>query len=464
MFNNMITAFCLYFSILLCIGIYFYNKNKKQADFSLANRSLNYWVTAISAQASDMSDWLFMAYPGVIFATGLSNIWIAVGLVLFMFLTWHFIAPKIRIETEKYNALTLSTFFEKKFHDTSNNIRILSGIICLYFFVFYIAAGLVGLGRVFELAFEFDYHTGIIIGLIISVAYTLLGGLLAIAWSDLFQGIFLLLCIISVPYYATSMLGGLAHVQHSLQLFGSEFTSIWPQQGILATIFAILSWGIGYFGQPHILINFMGINNPQHLAKSKIVGCSWQILALGSSILVGLVGKVMLFGTISNPELVFIVMVKHLFTPFIAGLILCAIFAATISTMNTQALISSSLITNDLLFPIMKTRLTEQYKVTLSRLAVLIIPCLSVIIAWFDNVSVLKLVLYGWSGLGSSFGPIVILSLYSRKANRQGILAGLISGSTTALIWPLLNSSVPTLVVGFLISGCSTLLVSKATR
>lgn len=464
MFNTMISAFCLYFSILLGIGIYFYNKNKSQTDFSLANRSLNFWVTAISAQASDMSDWLFMAYPGLIFAHGLSNIWVAVGLVMFMFLTWHYIAPEIRIQTEQLNALTLSSFFEKKFKDTSNNIKIISGIFCLFFFIFYIAAGLVGIGRVFELAFNIDYHTGIIIGLTVSMLYTLLGGLLAIAWSDLFQGIFLLLCIIFVPTFATIKLGGFSHLYQAIHLFGKEYTSVWPQEGFTATLFAILSWGIGYFGQPHILINFMGIDNPDNIKKSKIVGCSWQILALSAAIFVGIVGKVMFFPALANQELIFIVMVKQLFSPFIAGFILCAILAATISTMNTQALISSSLITNDLYLPLSKKNITERQKILFSRLAVLIIPILSLILAWHENVSVLKLVLYAWSGLGSCFGPIVILALYSNWLNRYGVLAGLITGGCTALVWPLCGTTIPTLVAGFISNTVIALLVSKTTN
>tara|TARA_Y100000588_G_scaffold395157_1_gene520594 strand:- start:5433 stop:6788 length:1356 start_codon:yes stop_codon:yes gene_type:complete len=450
--------------MLFTIGIYFYTSNKSQSDFSLANRSLNFWLTAISAQASDMSDWLFMAYPGLIFASGLTNIWIAVGLVFFMFLTWQFIAPEIRIQTEQLKAITLSEFFEKKYKDKNNNIRILSGIFCLYFFIFYIAAGLVGLGRVFELAFEIDYQTGILIGLFVSVIYTLLGGLLAIAWSDLFQGIFLLICIILVPSFATTKLGGLAHLIQSVKVFGPTYTSIWPQEGIISTIFAILSWGIGYFGQPHILINFMGIDNPNNLKKSKLIGCTWQILALSSAIFVGIVGKVMLFPTLANSELVFIVMVKQLFTPFIAGFILCAILAATISTMNTQALISSSLITNDLYLPMLKTNVSESHKVLFSRIAILIIPVLSLFLAWHENISVLKLVLYAWSGLGSCFGPLVILSLYSRLLNRQGVLAGLITGGLTAIIWPMLATTIPTLVAGFIANGIIALLISKLTK
>lgn len=465
MFDSMTTAFCLYFSMLLGVGLYFYNKNKNMSDFSLANRSLNFWVTAISAQASDMSDWLFMAYPGLIFAQGLSQIWVAVGLVFFMFLTWHYIAPEIRIQTEALNALTLSEFFEKKFNDKSNNIRLVSGIFCLYFFTFYIAAGLVGLGRVFELAFNVNYHTGILIGLAISLLYTLLGGLLAIAWSDLFQGTFLLASIIFVPWYTTVQLGGFSNLHQALQAFGTEYLSVWPKEGILATIFPILSWGLGYFGQPHILINFMGIDNPKNLRKSKFIGCSWQILALSAAVAVGLVGKVLLHATLVNQELVFIVMVKQLFNPFVAGIILCAILAATISTINTQALISSSLITNDLYLPLAKNNKTDSQKIFFSRLAILIIPTLSLAAAWNESFNVLKLVLYAWSGLGSSFGPTVILSLYySKYLNRAGVLAGLIAGGATALVWPLIPTTIPTLVAGFLINGTTSLVVSKITK
>jgi sodium/proline symporter len=463
MFDAMIASFSLYFAILLSIGVYFYRKTTNQSEFSLGNRSLNYWLTAIAAQASDMSDWLFMGFPGAIYLLGVSGIWFAFGLALFMFLTWQYIAPQLRRQTETHHALTLASFFETKFQDQTGLIKIISGFFCLYFFTFYIAAGIVGLGKAFELIFEMPYHYGIIIGLTISLMYTLLGGLLAVAWSNLLQGTFLLACIMLVPIFAiNTKLGGFAQFHQSLQLFGSDYFSLWPQGGILATCMAILKWGPGYFGQPHILINFMSINNPENLSKAKWIGCSWQILALSAAALVGVVGKVMLFPELTDAELVFIVMVKQMFTPFFAGLILCSILAATISTINIQSLICASLIAQDLYFPLFNPQGSARLQLLFTRLAIFIIPTLSLFIAW-NRTGVWNLVLYAWSGLGVTFGPIVMLSLYSTQLNRYGVIAGLMTGGLTAILWPL-DGMIPVMVAGYVFNTTMALVVSKITN
>lgn len=463
MFDAMIASFSLYFAILLSIGFYFYRKTTNQSEFSLGNRSLNYWLTAIAAQASDMSDWLFMGFPGAIYLLGVSGIWFAFGLALFMFLTWQYIAPQLRKQTETHHALTLASFFETKFQDQSGLIKVVSGFFCLYFFTFYIAAGIVGLGKAFELIFEMPYHYGIIIGLTISLMYTLLGGLLAVAWSNLLQGTFLLACIMLVPIFAiNTKLGGFSQFHQSLQLFGSDYFSLWPQGGILATCMAILKWGPGYFGQPHILINFMSINNPENLSKAKWIGCSWQILALSAAALVGVVGKVMLFPELGDAELVFIVMVKQMFTPFFAGLILCSILAATISTINIQSLICASLIAQDLYFPLFNPQGSARLQLLFTRLAIFIIPTLSLFIAW-NRTGVWNLVLYAWSGLGVTFGPIVMLSLYSKQLNRYGVIAGLMTGGLTAILWPL-DGMIPVMVAGYVFNTTMALVVSKITN
>ena len=465
MIAYMIAAFGIYFGILIGIGIYFYHKNKKQSDFSVGGRELNYWITALSAQASDMSDWLFMAFPGIIYAEGLINIWTAVGLVTFMFFTWHFIAPKLRIATAQTNSITISSFFKKKFNDPTNIVQAISGILCLYFFIFYIAAGLVGLGRVFESAFLVDYHLGIFIGLAITLLYTLLGGLAAIAWSDFFQGIFLLFTIILVPIYGIFQLGGITSTIAILQQQSINYLSIFPEnKNVLSTFFGITGWGIGYFGQPHILINFMSIDNPEKISKAKIVGMAWQILALTAAVFVGLVGKAFISPQLINHELVFVVMVKTMFHPFIAGIILCAILAATISTINTQALVSASLIANDLYYPFINNKGTEKDKLQFTRLSLLIIPFMALLLSFYTNTTVLSLVLYAWSGLGSSFGPLVILSLYSNFVTQWGAIAGLLGGGITAMIWPLFNTTVPTLVAGFIINFIATYIGSTMQR
>lgn len=463
MFNSMIEAFIAYFALLLSVGFYFYQQNKNQGDFALGGRKLNYWVTAISAQASDMSDWLFMGFPGVIYATGLIGIWTAVGLVVFMFLNWHFIAPRFRVATENSNSLTLSSFLQTKFNDTSNTISVIGGLLCLYFFIFYIAAGLVGLGRIFEMAFGINYYHGIMLGLAITLTYTLLGGLMAIAWSNLFQGLFLLITILFVPFYAMLQMGGIQSVFNNLAQQSPQFLScLSPEKSILSIFFGMTAWGLGYFGQPHILISFMSIDNVNNMKKAKYVGISWQILVLTAAILVGITGKAFIHPSLANQELVFISMVQTLFTPFIAGLILCAMLAATISTINTQSLVSASLITHDLYYPFADKQATAQQKLLFTRGAIFIIPTLALFAAYYNIISIMDLVHYAWSGLGCTFGPLVILSLYTKFVTPQGAIAGLVTGGLIGIFWPI-HHAIPTLVVGFICSFTITSIISFLT-
>lgn len=457
-----LAAFGIYFSFLLSIGLYFYNKNKNESDFAVGGRSLNYWVTALSAQASDMSDWLFMGFPGLIYFAGLSQIWVAVGLIIFMFLTWHIVAKRFRVATEKLDSLTLASFFQKRFKDKSNIIRSLTGIICIYFFIYYIAAGLIGLGKVFEAAFSISYHSGLIVGFCIALLYTLLGGLFAIAWSDLFQGIFLLAMIILVPAYTIMNLGGL---QETVSIIADKDPSflLWRPESWVTTIIAICSWGLGTFGQPHILINFMSIDKPENIKKAKIVGVTWQILALSSATLVAIAGKAFFITELANREMVFITLVQRLFPPFFGGLILCAILAATISTINTQSLVSGSLLSHDLIQPFCKESLTEKAKVILSRVTLILFPLVSFAIAWSPTKNILDTVLYAWSGLGATFAPILLLALYNKRITKWGAVAGLLSGSATAVIWPHIQSDLPTLVVGFAINLFVTLVFSYSS-
>ena len=461
----MIEAFICYFTLLLGVGFYFYHKNKSQGDFALGGRKLNYWVTAISAQASDMSDWLFMGFPGVIYANGLISVWTAVGLVFFTFLLWHFIAPKFRVATEQTNSITLSSFLQTRFGDTTNTIRVIGGLLCLYFFIFYIAAGLVGLGVIFREAFNINYYHGIILGLAITLTYTLLGGLMAIAWSNLFQGLFLLVAILIVPFYAMYQFGGAsAVITDILHNQGPEFLSLFSEnKNFISIFFGITAWGLGYFGQPHILISFMSIDDVSKMKKAKIVGLSWQILVLTAAILVGIVGKAFIHPALANSELVFISMVQTLFTPFLAGLILCAMLAATISTINTQSLISASLISHDLYYPFVQKTASNQQKLLFTRAAIFIIPSIALFAAFYNTTSVFKLVHYAWSGLGCSFGPLVILSLYTNFVTPQGAIAGLIIGGLTGIFWPCMGSDIPTLVIGFILSFTVTYIVSKFT-
>lgn len=464
MFNSMIEAFIAYFALLLGAGFYFYHKNKSHNDFALGDRKLNYWITAISAQASDMSDWLFMGFPGAIYATGFIGIWTAVGLVCFMFLNWHFIAPRFRVATESAHSATLASFLQARFGAKNNAIRVISGLLCLYFFIFYIAAGLAGLGRVFESAFTINYYQGIVIGLAITLTYSLLGGLLAVAWSNLIQGIFLLISILLVPFYAMYQLGGISVVIETLREQSCNYLTFIPENnGLISILFASMAWGLGYFGQPHILINFMSLDDVSNMKKAKYVGISWQILALSAAILVGLVGKSFIQPALANSEMVFISMVTTLFSPFFAGIILCAMLAATISTINTQSLVSAALITEDLYYPFVKNKVSAQQKLKFTRGAIFIIPLLAVITAFYNTHKIFDLVFYAWSGLGCSFGPLVIMALYTKFVTPQGAIAGLVIGGLTGIFWPMGNA-IPPLVIGFILNFSATFIVSILTQ
>ncbi len=457
----MFSAFILYFVILISIALYFYRRIKTAEDFMTGSRSVNYWVTAIATQASDMGSWLFLAFPAAIYTQGLFEAWTAVGLVFFMFLNWHFIAPRLRTISEKTNSDTLSALFETQYADTTGRISLVSALFTLVFFIFYIASGVVGLGRLFESAFDISYHTGIVIGLLTAMLYTLIGGFVAAAWCDLFQGLFLLCMIILVPTVAFFHTNGISSLidAYQSQAFSLSFIHNMPYGLFLAA-----GWGLGYFGQPHILVNFMGIDDPKKISSAKWVGLTWQIIVLSAAIAIGLIALTFFPNTIKNPELIYILMTKSLFNPFIAGLALCAIFAATLSTMDRHILISGSVIASDLYQKIINPHASSQQVLHVSRVASAAVCCFALYVAWTGKSTIYGLVHYAWSGLGSAFGPLVIGALYGKNLTRQGALAGLIIGGTTAALWPYTHINISPLIPGFISNALALLFISQLTK
>lgn len=458
-----IAAFSIYFSILLMIGYMAYQYSKKSSDFILGSRSVNYWVTAISVQASDMSGWLFMAYPGLIYANGLIKGWVAIGLCIGMFLTWQIIAKKLRVETEKYNSATLSSYFEHRFNDTSGMIRTVSAIFCLLFFTFYISAGFVELGRLFESILNIDYHVGISIGAIV-VFYTMFGGFVSMAWIDFFQGLFLLAMLLLVPAIALTKVGGLAAVKLAAAASGKTL-SILPTFS-LATIkdilFSALGWGLGYFGMPHVLTKFMGIDDAKNIQRAKYIGMSWQFLALSGAICVGLVGIAYFPHGLERNELVFIAMVKELFSPFFAGFILCAVLAAAINVIGAQVLSSASILVEDFFKKIGQFSKTQL--IWSSRGLVFVICLLACYSAWTTTQTIFNLVKYAWAGLGCTFGPLLLVCLYSKMMNRYAALAGIVCGGVTGAFWPHLGIDIDAMIAGYCASLLGMLLVVGLTR
>ncbi|MBS0605442.1 MAG: sodium/proline symporter [Verrucomicrobia bacterium] len=463
-------AVICYFIILLFIGITSYRRHISATDFIIGNRSLNYWLTALAAHASDMSSWLFMGYPSVIITGGLFNAWAAVGLIVFMFLNWQLIAPKIRIATEQYNSLTFSSFFESRLADTSGLIRVFTAVMQLLFYTIYISSGLVGLGVLLETLFNLNYDIGILIGILIVVPYVFTGGYVTLAWIDLFQGIFLMCVIIFVPFYLLPKVGGWDGISQAvttqkltLALFPDFSGKTWFQ-----IIGMTAGWGLGYFGQPHIVTKFMGIRNVHEISKSKWIGMTWMVLALSAATIVGLVGIAYFHGGLKDPEQVFIDMVKDSFAPFLIGFILCAVLAATINAMSSQVLVLSSSLTEDFYKRIFRKNASSKELLLVSRFGVVIVALVAYFIAFCDISSIYSLVLYAWSGLGSSFGPLLLLSLYWKNVNKYGAWSGILGGGIIAGAWPYFNHffsiSIPSMLPGFSISFLLIIFVSLATR
>lgn len=459
-------ALAIYVTILLVVALCSYRGHKTASDFLIGERSLNFYLTAFAAHASDMSSWLFMGFPAVIFLGGLFNAWLAIGLVFFMFLNWLLIAPRIRIQTEKYNSLTFSSFFESHFHDTSGLIRVFTAIISLIFYTIYISAGIVGLGLLIKTLFGVPYLIGITLGMLVVIPYLFIGGYRTLAWLDSFQGVFLMLVIVIVPLIVLPKIGGFAGISDALTTYQLTKDLI-PNLKFdtLSQIFlGIFGWGIGYFGQPHIITKFMGIKKASDMRKSMIVGMSWQIITLTFATLIGLIAVAYFKGSLKNPELAFILIVKHTFSPGIMAFILCAILAAIISTMDSQILVLASTLTEDIYKRIFRKTASSKELLWISRLFILIVSLISYCIAFFKISTIYSLVFYAWSGLGAAFGPLLLFSLYSKKANKYGVWAGLLTGGTTAIIYPLINTAISPLIPGFLLGVLAIYFGSLLTR
>lgn len=468
--NAMLVAFGLYCAVLVVIGFLAYRRSRKAADFILGSRSLSYWVTALAAHASDMSGWLFMGFPAAVFMRGLPEIWTAIGLLFFMWLNWRLVAPKIRSVTEQYHSLTLPSFFEKRFNDPSGMVRLAGAFFCLLFFMFYISAGLVVLGHLFEAIFNVTYLTGISIGSLV-VFYILLGGYLSIAWIDFFQGIFLLVMIIVVPTVAIrSLSGGWTSVIDAARLYHKPL-QILPEMsfiGIGQVIMTAAGWGLGYFGMPHIVTKFMGIRDVGQMRKAMAVGLSWQAITLTAAVAVGLIGIAFFPNGLANNELIFVEMTKALFTPFIAGLILCAIVASAINVMGAQVLSSASVLAEDMFKRVMRSNSQAQldHRVAwASRLSVILVCALAFVVAFYNRQqTIYDLVYYAWAGLGCAFGPLVLVALHTNVQSRWAALAGMVVGGLTAAIWPQFGTAIPAMIPGFIFSLLAIWFVEKATN
>jgi sodium/proline symporter len=460
-----LSAIFLYLCLLLLVGFFSYKRHLSAADFIIGNRSLNYWLTALAAHASDMSSWMFMGYPAAVFLTGYLSAWTAVGLLLFMYLNWQLVAPKIRVATEQFSSLTFSSFFESRLSDTTGRIRLFTALISLFFYTVYIAAGFTGLGILINTLFGVPYAVGIFLGILIVVPYVFIGGYLTLAWIDLFQGFFLLAVILFVPFYLLPKVGGMDGIAQAISA-KNLVSSMFPEfstHSYLQIFYMVCGWGLGYFGQPHIVTKFMGIKHVEEISKSKTIGMAWMTISLAAATLVGLVSIPYFQNGIHDPEQVFILMVTQNFHPFLVGLFLCAILATTINATSSQVLVLTSTLTEDFYKRVFRKNASSTELLHVSRWGVVFVAILAFLIAYPKFSTIYLLVQYAWSGLGASFGPLLLLCLYSKKVTKQGAWAGILTGGLIAAIWPSF-SSVPPLIPGFFGSFLAILLTSRLTR
>ncbi|MCG8047395.1 MAG: sodium/proline symporter PutP [Candidatus Thiodiazotropha endolucinida] len=464
-------SFFCYLLTLLIIGVVAWRRTRNLSDFVLGGRSLGSWVTALSASASDMSGWLLLGLPGYAYLAGLESFWLALGLLIGTWLNWRLVAARLRIASETSgNALTLPEYLSNRFNDASGLIRISSSFFILLFFLFYTSSGLVAGGKLFEAVFGLPYLWAVASGTLIIILYTAFGGFLAVSWTDLFQGLLMLLALVTIPLYVLVEIGGLEGFLSTIEGSNAELLNPMTDSngeplGVIAIV-SLMAWGLGYFGQPHILARFKAIKQSDFVPKAQRIAVSWVFITLTAATLSGLVGIPIFETPLEDAEKVFIRLVDLLFHPLVAGVCLAAILAAIMSTADSQLLVSSSTFTGDLYRLLLRKRASEAELVIVGRLAVLSIALIAFLLALDRESRVLDLVSYAWAGFGAAFGPAVLLSLYWKGMNRWGALAGILSGGLTVVLWKPLQGGLFDLyeiVPGFLISLAMIVLVSRLT-
>ena len=463
-----IVAFLAYVAIVLSIGVYAYLKTKNATDYFLGGRELSPTVTAISAGASDMSGWVLLGLPGYAYLAGLEAAWISLGLVIGVAANWSLMAKRLRLYSEQLDdAVTLPTYLQRRFADKTPWLKSISSLSILLFFLFYVGSGLIAGGKLFNEVFGFDYHIAVFVSVALILFYTLFGGFLAVSWTDVFQGLLMLLALVCVPVLVISQAGGLDEFTAQISLKNPQLLNVFTDingdaLGWLAIVSA-MGWGLGYFGQPHILARFMAIRSAAETGKAASIGVTWAFLCYLLAILVGLSGVAYLPGVIPDSEKVFIALTGLIFHPLIAGILLAAILAAIMSTVDSQLLVCSSSLAEDLYPLVVKKQLSPEQRLQLGRVAVVILALMATLLAMEPDSKVLDVVSYAWAGLGASLGPAILISLYWRKMTARGALAGVFVGGATVIIWPQFEGGIfelYSLVPGFGVSALAVVVGS----
>ena len=457
-------TFILYITILIVIGIVTYLRAKSYSDYTLAGRSNNKWVAAISAESSDMSGWLLMGLPGAAFAGGFSSIWIMIGLIFGTMLNWMYVANRLRIATEVYNVYSITEYFEKRVNDKSGSVALVSGIAIIIFMIINASAEIIGSGKLLNATFGLNYSTGIVIGLVIVVLYTFLGGYMAVSWSNLFQGSIMFLALLFVPLAVLTEIGGYRQTVKSLfqqnpaffQFFNGE-TEFFPAMSI-----ALGGLGVGmcYFGMVHVLTCFMSIKNSSEIKDSTFIDTTWVSISTLGAVLVGMIGAY-LFPDISDPEQIFFAMGKNYFPPYMLGLFAASVMAAILSSVSAYVIVAAAAFGANIVKNYVKG-MDDSKIVNFQRAAVVVISLLAFLMSLKSDL-VFAVALLAAAGLGSSFGPLVLFCLYSRNVNKTGAIASIIVGLVTVIFWYYsgLSTYIFELVPGFIASSAALIIGTK---
>jgi SSS family solute:Na+ symporter len=429
----------LYFTLMIGIGIYAWRKSTgNSGEYLLAGRQMGPAVTALAAGASDMSGWLMMGLPGALYASGLVEAWIAIGLFVGALLNWIIVAPRLRAQTEADgNALTIPEWLGNRFNDKSHILRLIASIVIVVFFALYAASGLVAGGKLFVSAFDASYQTGLWVTVSVVVLYVVLGGFLAVSLTDFVQGTIMAIALILVPLAAYGALPDRTGLSGALAAIDPNMTSLFAGSTVLGII-STAAWGLGYFGQPHIIVRFMAIRSVSDIPTARMIGMSWMALVLIGAVMVGLVGRAYVEAkgiTLADPETILILLAGELFPPVVVGFLLAAILAAIMSTISAQLLVTGSSLTEDFYRLFLRRNASEREVVTVGRLSIIAVAAVAMVLAQDPDSSVLSLVSNAWAGFGAAFGPVILLALTWRRMTLAGAIAGMVTGAAVVIGW-----------------------------
>lgn len=463
------TTFIVYIFAMIVIGLYAARSTSSLKDYVLGGRSLGKVITGLSAGASDMSGWLLMGLPGALYVAGISQAWIAIGLTIGSWCNWKFVAARLRSFTQNASdALTLPDYFSARFKDKMRITAVISAFVILIFFVVYCASGMVSGARLFEQTFGLDYQNALLIGAVSTILYVCIGGFLAVSWTDAVQATLMIFALVITPVIIIADVGSISEANALVAAKGPDMANILKGTTFIGLI-SLAGWGLGYMGQPHILVRFMAASTVRGMGGARRISIAWMIFCLLGAVMVGYYGVAFAAKhpdiSVDNPEQIFIIVTQTLFTPWLAGILLSAILAAVMSTLSCQLLVSSTTLTADFYHRLIRKSASQTELVWVGRIMLLLVAAVAYIIAMDPNSGILKLVSYAWAGFGASFGPTVLISVFWKKMTLPGAVFGMISGALTVIVWEYFNFlDLYSLVPGFIISCIVIFVVSLLTQ